>query len=566
MKTNYFISFCLAALLQLSVCQLNGQSDKAVESPHGTVFLHTSDSRYLRGESILFKAYITGDTDHPGSIGNNLYVAVLDQEGLEVAKAAFPVKDGQAAGNIGLSDFLAEGNYLLIACTDIMKSATPRDIFSKVIEIDRSEKTEFYTVIKLTDTLYKPGSLLNSKISFSGKGGVPVPVSFNYKLTGSTGEIFAGKSKSGNDGTAIISLQLPVFKSDENIKLLIAATYNGREINSGIVIPTTCSRIFTEKESVLNLPLNNRKQIFIRINSDKQLYKNNEFIKADIFVTDDKGSPVVAKISVSASNTVFNSAQFPNDKMLTTSVPEFNFLWRRIINSSEDIIPQILNDDKEIRTLSGSVFSTGLKKLFAGYLSLMNQSPGRQFEVQEKNDVKKIFSKKENKARQQQEGYSPNLSIFDILRQIKPYHMIGDKIVFTSSGITSINEQDGAIIVINGINSGTDSRIFDNIDVSDIAKITASTNSMDIQRYSGMNTVGVIEITTKKGGNKDLAEAKPASIKSNSLFWEPDLNTDSSGKASISFLNSSSAPVEISVAGISAGGLLGIKTIQLSAN
>jgi hypothetical protein len=143
--------------------------------------------------------------------------------------------------------------------------------------------------------------------------------------------------------------------------------------------------------------------------------------------------------------------------------------------------------------------------------------------------------------------------------------MVGDKIVFASSGISSINNQDGAIIVINGINSGTDSKILENIQVSDIAKITASTNPMDIQRYSGLNSVGVIEITTKKGGNKDLTEAKPAITKNSSLFWESDLKTDSSGKASISFINSNSAPVEISVAGISAG-LVGIKTIQLSAN
>jgi hypothetical protein len=448
----------------------------------------------------------------------------------------------------------------------MIKSATPRDIFSKVIEINRSEKTEISTVIKLTDTLYKPGSLLTAKISFSEKGGDPVPVSFSYRLTGTSGEILSGKSKAGKEGTADISLQLPVFKSDENIKLLIAATYKGGEINTGIVIPTTYNKISEKKDSGMNLPVNNRKQMNIRINSSKQQYRNNELMKVDIFVTDDKGLPVVANISVSASNSIFNPSQPRNDNMLVPSVTEYNFRWRQIIDSSEDTVLQILNVDNEISSRSGSVFSTGLRKLFAGYFSFINQSPGSQFDIQEKNDVKKIIAKKENRTRQQQEGYSPDRSILDILRQIKPYHMVGDKIVFASSGITSLNNQDGAIIVINGINSGTDSKILDNIQVSDIAKITASTNPMDIQRYSGMNSVGVIEITTKKGGNKDLTEAKPAGTKNNSLFWESDLKTDSSGKASISFLNINSAPVEISVAGIGAGGLVGIKTIQLSAN
>jgi hypothetical protein len=53
----------------------------------------------------------------------------------------------------------------------MMKSATPRDIFSKGILIISSEKKELSEVIKLTDFIYKPSSLNTSRISFPGKGG-----------------------------------------------------------------------------------------------------------------------------------------------------------------------------------------------------------------------------------------------------------------------------------------------------------------------------------------------------------------------------------------------------------
>jgi hypothetical protein len=155
----------------------------------------------------------------------------------------------------------------------------------------------------------------------------------------SSGEIFTGKSKSGNNGTANISLQLSVIKSDEDLKLFVTATYTKREINSGIVIPTTYDNISENNDSVMNLSVINSKLMNIRIYSSKQLYKNNEIIKADIFVTDDKGSPVVANLSVSASNSVFNSAQLHNDKITDPLLPECSFLWRRIINYWSSKIP-----------------------------------------------------------------------------------------------------------------------------------------------------------------------------------------------------------------------------------
>jgi hypothetical protein len=194
----------------------------------------------------------------------------------------------------------------------------------------------------------------------------------------------------------------------------------------------------------------------------------------------------------------------------------------------------------------------------------MLQSSGRQFNVQEKNDIKKIKNKKEMRSTQKQVGYPPDRSIFDILMQIKPYRLVDGKIIFTSSGITSINNQDGALIVIDGIKSGTDSRVLNSIFTTDIAKITASTNSMDVQKYTGLNSVGVIEIYTKTGSANLLNEDNSAGKKSSSLLWEPDITTNSSGKATIRFINDKPIPVVISVAGKSKEGLFGSKTIQLS--
>jgi len=97
------------------------------------------------------------------------------------------------------------------------------------------------------------------------------------------------------------------------------------------------------------------------------------------------------------------------------------------------------------------------------------------------------------------EGYPANLSIFDIIRQVKPFQIESGKIMFANNGINSISIQEGALIVIDGIKMGTDTGILNAIPVTDIAKINVYTNPSDIQRFTGLNNAGIIEIIMKKG-------------------------------------------------------------------
>jgi hypothetical protein len=561
------LGFCLPlALVLLSSTDSYGRENSLKGSAGEIVCLHTDRSVYAPGESILFKAYVTSrDKNLPSVPVNNLYLGVIDQEGLEVAKGIFPIIDGKTAGTVGLSELLAEGNYLILASSRQMNNAIPGDICSEVIEIRKSEKQDFSAVIILTDTLYNPGSKLNAKISFSGSGGTQIPVSYSYQLTASAGEILSGKSKSGKEGYDIISFQLPSFKKDENLTLLVTASDKGRKKIAGIVIPTAFNKV-PQKKGDGPVTHMYKEQLKIMILPNRQEIREGERIMAEIKVTDLNGAPVSANLSVSALNSNAGLKLSQKDDLTACSFIDYDPLWCQTVLSSRDTIPQVLNTAGISSSPDQSIFTVTLRTLFAGYLSTMMQSPGSQFIVQEKNSIKKINARKEMKAQQKQEGYSPDRNIFDILMQIKPYHMVDSKIVFTSSGVNSLNNQDGAIIVIDGIKSGTDSKILNNISVADIAKITASTNVMDVQRYTGFNNVGVIEIFTKKGENKTVPEEKPIIIKSSALFWDPDLTTNTSGKTTISFVSSKSSAVIISVAGITEGGSVGCKVIQLPVN
>ena len=66
-----------------------------------------------------------------------------------------------------------------------------------------------------------------------------------------------------------------------------------------------------------------------------------------------------------------------------------------------------------------------------------------------------------------------------------------------------MNKKQIALIVLDGLQLGTDISALANISPMDIDHINVSTNAMDIQRYTGLNSVGVIEIFMKTGAKKE---------------------------------------------------------------
>jgi hypothetical protein len=141
--------------------------------------------------------------------------------------------------------------------------------------------------------------------------------------------------------------------------------------------------------------------------------------------------------------------------------------------------------------------------------------------------------------------------------------MENDKIVFGMQSIYSINNPEGAMIIVDGIKLGTNASILETIPVPDIANISVSTKIIDIQKYSAMNPVGIIEITMKK--SKEFLNIKDPPSKTNTLFWGPDLITDGFGKVFLSFSCNQIKDVLITVNGISAEGLPGSSSINFQA-
>ena len=231
---------------------------------------------------------------------------------------------------------------------------------------------------------------------------------------------------------------------------------------------------------------------------------------------------------------------------------------------NKNVFPEIKNDAADEKGET-SVFDIVLRKSFARGLTLFNQSPGHAYIVQEKNDIKKIQKKQASAEKAKQSGYTADRNILDIINRIKPFQILGGEIKFSNVGNFSINNQKGALIVIDGIKMGTDVSVLNSIPVTDIARINASTNPSDIQKYSAMNSSGVVEIFMKKGVKSNENDEDRIMKRSNTFFWKTDLSTNTSGKASVNFSNNDTpSEVILTVQGITTDGFTGNCSIHYS--
>jgi hypothetical protein len=146
--------------------------------------------------------------------------------------------------------------------------------------------------------------------------------------------------------------------------------------------------------------------------------------------------------------------------------------------------------------------------------------------------------------------------ILDVIKTMKSFNMQGNKIVFFGSA-NSLMNQDGALIAIDGVNRGTDASVLTSLSPFDVEKIYVSTDPNDIQRYTGLNSVGLIEIELKKGGYLKPTDSKNLSPDEkfespdyekkkdggtddlrSTLFWEVDENVSPGSKYQIKYFNS----------------------------
>jgi hypothetical protein len=285
-------------------------------------------------------------------------------------------------------------------------------------------------------------------------------------------------------------------------------------------------------------------------------------------VTDRKGNPVAgAKIKVMDNRDMKLYTAIADDKGF------FKYQEYQPVNLHNLTIAATDNEGKgnyQVETNLTISEKAGHKIKIYNYICSGNKTGSQDFASYLVSNPGLIFDQPANKLQSLEksqpriESYKTLLAsatnLMDVIKSMKPYNLINGQIVFHGM-INSINAQSGALIVVDGVKMGTQADVMNNIAPYDVDEIHISTDPIDIQKYTGLNNVGVIEITTKKGLKVSPVSGKSAPKEElykdgiriprnfltadaltgqkgkdlrTTLYWNPDLGIGPSGATTFS--------------------------------
>jgi hypothetical protein len=89
-------------------------------SPH-KLYLHLNKDHYNAGDAIWFKAYLLDSaTSKPDTNRTNIYIDLINSEGVVMGKRLLLAEQGTAIGDMDLPPSIPDGNYMIHAYTDWM--------------------------------------------------------------------------------------------------------------------------------------------------------------------------------------------------------------------------------------------------------------------------------------------------------------------------------------------------------------------------------------------------------------------------------------------------------------
>ena len=312
----------------------------------------------------------------------------------------------------------------------------------------------------------------------------------------------------------------------------------------------------------------------IKVETDRNEYIPGEEVNLNISAQNYSGQPVKTDMSIAvidnnicpdwnknpdiltwfllgpaASNSYFPQHIFFNKTeeayriidclMLTLDEDKFN--WEEVFNSRKNMLIEMKKDDfinKVIESFhlrkSEILSEIETDQFFYKYI-LKNDQLFPEYLFVNKRFMEKsgIKSKKPDKKEILQRKLASGTPILDVIRSIRPFQLMGDIIVFR--GANSINSQGGALFVLDGTRLGTSISVLNSINPNEIENIEVFTNPIDIHRFTALNAVGVIEMTSKGGFDETDDDSKQITPYNSTLYWNPYAKILQKSETSVSF-------------------------------
>jgi len=259
--------------------------------PQEKLHLHTDRNRYVPGEKIRFKAYLTdAATFQPSTQSRYVYAELIDSRDSLVNRVMIrPDSDNMFHGHILISENVQGGKYTLRAYTRHMENLGDDYFFKKIIYIEN------------------PASGKNSP-SIDGKGNRSVqsePLACALTVTHPNGIFKVGVQKSAGDKNNSCYLlgqcRGQVFYFGIPDKDSDAVDFSEADLPAGVLQFV----LFDDKMNPLSERLTfnkNQEKAKVEFQTDKALYNKREKVIATISLTDSAGNPLAGNLSVAVTD------------------------------------------------------------------------------------------------------------------------------------------------------------------------------------------------------------------------------------------------------------------------
>lgn len=318
----------------------------------------------------------------------------------------------------------------------------------------------------------------------------------------------------------------------------------------------------------------NKNSSTIQVKTSQNEYLPKEKVKLDLEVYDSEGAVEIADLSVGVSDanidpdwnedpdifsyftlgpeiekSPFPPGYFVNPEpvqaqqidalMLTVQDKKFN--WNTMLNDIENARETRVNENylDGIQDLNRpnnlAAFYARIENIqfFYRHILKYNQIFPEYYLVNKRYLRIKSVNARSGQKERIQEMLSNGVPVLDVVRTIKNFQLMGTNIVFY--GPNSLLNQDGALIVLDGVKLGTDAGILKNMNPHEIENIKVITDPSGMLVYTGLNTVGIIEVTSKRGGLAEEESAEENVQYNPTLYWNPFIYTLETRNVSLEF-------------------------------
>jgi hypothetical protein len=314
MKKYFLITILLLSIQSFSQNLNKSKIDETLinyfKLDRENIFLHLNKSNYLTNETIWFKGYIIEKKESKLNFETtNVYVSLLDENGLEISNHLFYASNGIVLGQIKINESLPSGNYYIHVYTNYMNNFKENEstiqplkiinISDKIVPTNSNETSD--PSIKIS---YEGGKLLANTDNTVGVNivdcfGNGLKIS-TIKVKNSKGEI-VNSFATNNEGFGKFEI---LNANIENYTLEIE--HNSKIISKTLDLP------FTEGINLSAINYIDEEKIIITVKTNEESlkkFKNKPY--SIIIQKNDQGNIVDFTLDATQKKFVINQSNLP---------------------------------------------------------------------------------------------------------------------------------------------------------------------------------------------------------------------------------------------------------------